>query len=100
MRATATAASAATAPAQTAPAQLDPDALARALHALSDGLPDTEPSQRKHLIHQLVASIEIRDRDWIQPTLRLPTVRIQGGSVERTGIEPVTSGLQSRRSPS
>jgi hypothetical protein len=60
---------------QTAPAQLDPDALTRALHALSNGLPDTEPSQRKHLIHQLIASIEIRDRDWIRPTLRLPTVR-------------------------
>jgi site-specific DNA recombinase len=82
--------------AQAAPARLDPKVLDRALHALTDGLPGIQPSQRKHLIQQFVASIEIRDRDWIQPTLRLPTVRIVTGSVERTGIEPVTSGLQTR----
>jgi site-specific DNA recombinase len=78
---------------QPAPLQLDPDTFARALHSLTDGLPEIEPSQRKHLIQQLVASIEIRDRDWIQPTLRLPTVRIVTGSVGRAGIEPATLGL-------
>jgi site-specific DNA recombinase len=76
------------------PAPLDQEALARALHAVTDGFPAIEPSQRKHLIQQLVATIEIRDRDWIQPTLRLPTVRIQGGSVGRAGIEPATLGLR------
>ena len=41
-------------------------------------------------------------RAQIQPTYRLVTPEVCATSekVERTGIEPVTSGLQSRRSPS
>jgi hypothetical protein len=83
-----------------APTEIDATALEELASLLANGLPTSAPSERKHVLGQLVESIEIRGRDWIKPTLRLPAVRIVGGEVERTGIEPVTSGLQSRRSPS
>jgi site-specific DNA recombinase len=82
------------------PAQLDANAVSELQALVAAGLPGVVPSERKHVLGQLVESIEIRGRDWIKPTLRLPVVRIEGDEVERTGIEPVTSGLQSRRSPS
>ena len=75
--------------AATAPAELDVNALEELASLLANGLPTSAPSERKHVLGQLVESIEIRGRDWIKPTLRLPAVRIVGEEVERTGIEPV-----------
>jgi hypothetical protein len=42
----------------------------------------------------------VAERDNIEPTFRVPAVRIDYDYMEPTGIEPVTSCLQSRRSPS
>jgi site-specific DNA recombinase len=82
------------------PATLDAATLSELQAFIAAGLPGTEPPEQKRILGELIESIEIRGRDWIKPTLRLPVVRIQTEEVERTGIEPVTSGLQSRRSPS
>ena len=81
------------------PAQLDLPSVAELQQLITDGLPGCTAAERKHFLGQLIEQIEVGGRDWIKPTLRLP-VRIQTEEVERTGIEPVTSGLQSRRSPS
>ena len=55
------------------------------------------PGQRRPALEQRLAAMSAE----IQPTYRLvaPTVCAMSEKVERTGIEPVTSGLQSRRSP-
>jgi len=82
--------------AEAEPSRLDVDAVAELGTLIAAGLPGVAPSERKHVLGQLIESIEIRGRDWIKPTLRLPVVRIEGDEVERTGIEPVTSGLQIR----
>lgn len=52
---------------------------------LAAGFPEAAPAERKHALAQLIEVIEVRGRDWIKPTLRLPTVRIVGGEVGRTG---------------
>src|SRR5439155_8607202 len=64
------------------PAQLDLPSLAELQQLIKEGLPGQTPAERKHLLGQLIEKIEIRGRDWIKPTLRLP-VRIQTGEVER-----------------
>jgi hypothetical protein len=50
----------------------------------------------------LVEELRVNGRRRILPTDRVATLEVcaMSGKVERTGIEPVTSGLQSRRSPS
>jgi site-specific DNA recombinase len=73
------------------PPQLDNGALERLRAALKQRLPVLPPSQRKHLLEQIVHSIEIRGRDWIKPTLRLPVVRTVRGEVGAAGIEPSAS---------
>ncbi len=65
-------------------------------------LADGEPQQTKALLRLLIQELRVDGRAQIQPTYRLimPEVCATSEKVERTGIEPVTSGLQSRRSPS
>jgi site-specific DNA recombinase len=57
--------------------------------------------QAKELLRLLVKEIRVHDRGRITPTYRVPAaVRAIPRKVGRTGLEPVTSGLSSRRSPS
>ena len=64
---------------------LDGDALEELTSLLVSGMPESAPSERKHVLGQLIESIEIRGRYWIKPPLRLPVVRIVGGEVELIG---------------
>ena len=76
------------------------------LAAVADNLENTiasaEPRQAKALLRLLIKDLRVNARSEILPTYRVvtPAVCAPPSSVERTGIEPVTSGLQSRRSPS
>jgi hypothetical protein len=56
----------------------------------------------KALLRLLIQELRVDGRAQIQPTYRLvtPTVCATSEKVGRTGIEPVTSGLQSRAPPS
>ena len=61
-----------------------------------------DPQKAKALLRLLIDELRVNGRAEILPTYRLvtPEVCAMSEKVERTGIEPVTSGLQSRRSPS
>jgi hypothetical protein len=61
-----------------------------------------EAEQAKALLAILIAELRVNGRSEILPTYRVgaPVVCAPSSSVEPTGIEPVTSCLQSRRSPS
>jgi hypothetical protein len=75
----------------------DLDALRGDLHAM---LNDSDPKRVKAVLQAMIDGIRVDARDQIDPTFRVPAVRIESGYMEPTGIEPVTSCLQSRRSPS
>ncbi len=83
-------------------AGLDPASLAAVADRLRDTLETGDPAQTKALLRLLIKELRVNGRSEILPTYRVvtPEVCATTGSVERTGIEPVTSGLQSRRSPS
>ena len=80
----------------------DPQALASVADRLRETLAAGEPEQTKALLRLLIKELRVNGRSEILPTYRVvaPEVCATTSSVERTGIEPVTSGLQSRRSPS
>jgi hypothetical protein len=65
---------------------------------------EKDSAKAKAILSVLIEEIGVQSRGEVQPTYRLPLeeqpVRPMHRKVERTGIEPVTSGLQSRRSPS
>jgi hypothetical protein len=44
----------------------------------------------------LIETIRVDARDHIEPTYRVPALRIESGYMEPAGIEPATSCLQSR----
>jgi hypothetical protein len=77
-----------------------------ALRAVADQLGQViaagDPDRAKALLRILVAELRVNSRSEVLPTYRVgaPVVCAQTSSVEPTGIEPVTSCLQSRRSPS
>jgi site-specific DNA recombinase len=79
---------------------------AAALRTVADHLDHviehSEPEQAKALLAILIAELRVNSRNEILPTYRVgaPVVCAPNSSVEPTGIEPVTSCLQSRRSPS
>jgi site-specific DNA recombinase len=75
----------------------DLDALRSALRA---ALKDSAPTRTKAVLQTLIETIRVDARDHIEPTFRVPAVRVDYDYMEPTGIEPVTSCLQSRRSPS
>ena len=58
------------------------------------------PPQKKKLVAELVEEVRVVNRSDIRPSYRFPAVRPPSPSVERAGIEPATSALQRRRSPS
>jgi hypothetical protein len=45
----------------------------------------------------MIDGIRVDARDQIEPTFRVPAVRIEPGYMEPAGIEPATSCLQSTR---
>ena len=47
------------------------------------------------MLQNLIENIRVDARDHIEPTFRVPAVRVDYGYMEPTGIEPVTSCLQS-----
>ena len=53
----------------------------------------------KGVLQTMIDRIRVDARDQIDPTFRVPAVRIESGYMEPAGIEPATSCLQSRRSP-
>jgi len=79
-----------------------PADLAAVADQLERVIAEGEPQKAKALLRLLIEELRVDGRARIQPTYRLvmPEVCATSEKVERTGIEPVTSGLQSRRSPS
>jgi site-specific DNA recombinase len=74
------------------------DGLADQLEAI---VASENPEQAKELLRLLVKDIQVHNRRRIVPTYRIPAaVRAIPRKVERIGIEPMTSALQRRRSPS
>jgi hypothetical protein len=64
---------------------------------LPDLLMAGSAQQRKALLRNLIKEIQVVGQDEILPTYRIPPlVRAVSGSVERSGLEPPTPGLQSR----
>lgn len=57
---------------------------------------DSDPKRVKGVLQAMIDGIRVDARDQIEPTFRAPAVRIESGYMEPTGIEPVTSCLQSR----
>src|SRR5258708_30076061 len=82
-----------------APTAADLAEIADALEAVTaQGEPQKAKALRQLLIHEL----RVNSRAEILPTYRLvtPEVCAMSEKVERIGIEPMTSALQKRRSPS
>ncbi len=77
-----------------------------ALRAVADNLDQLiardQPERAKALLATLIVELRVNSRSEILPTYQVgvPVVCAPNSSVEPTGIEPVTSCLQSRRSPS
>ncbi len=74
-----------------------PELVATWAQTLDVALYSGTAQQRKALIRKLVKELRVMDRDEIIPTYRVPAlVRAPGDQVERIGLEPTTSCLQSR----
>jgi hypothetical protein len=63
---------------------------------LRAALNDSDPKRVKAVLQAMIDGIRVDARDHIEPTFRVPAVRIDYGYMEPTGIEPVTSCLQRR----
>jgi site-specific DNA recombinase len=74
-----------------------PADLAAVADQLERVIAEGEPQRTKALLRLLIQELRVDGRAQIQPTYRLATPEVCATSekVERTGIEPVTSGLQS-----
>jgi site-specific DNA recombinase len=70
--------------------------------AIQEALNQGTTAQRKALLRLLVVNVEVKDRETIRPTFRLPEepVRLMLPMVGRRGLEPRTSALSARRSAS
>jgi hypothetical protein len=73
----------------------DLDSLRSALRA---ALNESTPTDAKTALHTLIDQIRVDTRDHIEPTFRVPAVRIDYGYMELAGLEPATSWVRSRRS--
>ena len=79
----------------------DTAAIAGLADQLEDILTSESPQQAKELLRLLVKEIHVHDRRRIIPTYRIPAaVRAIPRKVELGGLEPPTSWVRSRRSPS
>jgi hypothetical protein len=47
----------------------------------------------------MIDGIRVDARDHIEPTFRIPAVRVDNGYMELAGLEPATFWLPARRSP-
>ncbi len=74
----------------------DLDALRDNLRA---ALNDSTPARVKGVLQTMIDSIRVDARDQIDPTFRVPAVRIVSGYMELAGLEPATFWLPARRSP-
>jgi site-specific DNA recombinase len=75
--------------------------LAAIADQLNQLIATANPEQTKELLRLLIKNIRVHDQHTIIPTYRIPpTVRTMHGTVGDTGLEPVTSALSRRRSPS
>jgi site-specific DNA recombinase len=85
-----------------APAVPDTTALRAVADNLDRLIARDEPERAKALLGTLIVELRVNSRSEILPTYQVgvPVVCAPSSSVEPTGIEPVTSCLQSRRSPS
>jgi hypothetical protein len=75
----------------------DLDLLRRELRAT---LEHSTPARTKTVLQAMIDNIRVDARDKIEPTFRVPAVREPCGSMELAGIEPATSCMPCRRSPS
>ena len=75
----------------------DVDKLRQTLHA---ALKTSTPTHLKPILQALIDNVRVEGRENIEPTFRIPAVRVDCDYMEPAGIEPATSCLQSRRSPS
>jgi site-specific DNA recombinase len=75
----------------------DLDALRGNLRA---ALNDSTPARVKGVLQTMIDTIRVDARDHIEPTFRVPAVRIESGYMELVGLEPTTSAMPWRRSPS
>jgi hypothetical protein len=74
---------------------------ARLAHPLEATLGGERPEQAKELLRLLVNEIRVHDRRRIIPTDRTPAaVREMPSEVELVGLEPTTSCMPCKRSPS
>ena len=82
--------------ADTAPDRADLEAVADQLERT---IAEADPRQAKALLRLLIKDLRVNGRSEILPTYRIvtPEVCALPSSVERTGIEPVTFGLQRQR---
>jgi hypothetical protein len=76
--------------------ETDLDTIRRRVRAALD---DGGPVRVKAILQELADEIRIDGRDAIEPTFLIPAARPPAGSMEPTGIEPVTSCLQRRSGP-
>jgi site-specific DNA recombinase len=85
--------------AATAPDTADLEAVADQLERT---IAEADPKQAKALLRLLIKDLRVNGRSEILPTYRIVTPEVCGlpSPVGGTGVEPVTSGLSSRRSPS
>jgi site-specific DNA recombinase len=79
-----------------------PALVAEVANLLETVIDEGDPQKAKALLRLLIDELRVNSRAEILPTYRLvtPEVCAMSEKVERTGIEPVTSGLQSSRWPS
>ncbi len=79
----------------------DGAALAGLADQVDEIVASESPEQAKELLRLLVKEVRVHNRRRIIPVYRVPmAVRAIPSKVERAGIEPATSALQRRRSPS
>ncbi len=74
----------------------DLDALRGNLRAALD---QSDGKRVKPVLQAMIDGIRVDGRDHIEPTFRVPAVRIVSGYMELAGLEPATFWLPARRSP-
>lgn len=60
-------------------------------HSLRAALKDSTPTRAKTTLQAMIDGIRVHARDNIEPTFRIPAVRVDYGYMELVGLEPTTS---------
>ncbi len=82
------------------PERITPAGLDLLRQELRAALEHATPVRAKTVLQAMIDTIRVDARDHIAPTFRVPAVREPCGSMELVGIEPTTSAMPWRRSPS